>query len=60
MTVQKHEFNGKGNLKELIVDDGPSFNFLRADYKSKEEQGAAKKHQLERAKSSSYVGFNKT
>ncbi|OZB91989.1 hypothetical protein BBP29_08435 [Alteromonas macleodii] len=58
MTDEKPEFNVKGIPKELTIDNGPSF--LRADYKSKDEQNTAQKHQLERAKNSSYVGSNKT
>jgi len=58
MTDEKPVFNVKGIPKELTIDNGPSF--LRADYKSKDEQDAAQKQQLERAKNSSYVGSNKT
>lgn len=59
MTDEKPEFKVKGIPKELIVDNGPSSSF-KAYFKSKEEQGAAQKHQLERAKNSSYVGSSKT
>lgn len=60
MTDEKSEFNVKGIPKELTIDNGPSFPFLRGDYKSKEEQDAAQKKHLERAKNSSYLCSNKT
>ena len=50
MTDKKPEFNVKGI-------PGPSF--LRANYKSKYEQDAAQKKQLELARNSSYIGSKK-
>lgn len=57
MTDKKPEFNVKGIPKELTIDNGPSF--LRANYKSKYEQDAAQKKQLELARNSSYIGSKK-
>lgn len=42
MTDEKPEFNVKGIPKELTIDNGPSFPFLRGDYKSKEERVAVR------------------
>lgn len=59
MTNEKPEFNVKGIPKELTFDNGPSSS-CEAYFKSKEEQGAAIKHLLERAKNSSFADTNKT
>ncbi|WP_199526758.1 hypothetical protein [Pseudoalteromonas sp. bablab_jr004] len=58
MTDEKYEFNVKGILNELTVDNGPSSSF-EAYFKSEEEREAALKQQLKRAKNSYYVGSNK-
>ncbi len=59
MTDEKLEFKVKGLVNEFVSDNGPSFNFLRGDYKSKEEREAGEKQQLERAINSSNIGLNK-
>lgn len=57
MTDEKPEFDVKGFVNELVTDNGPSF--LRANYKSKYEQDAAQKKQLELARNSSHIGSKK-